>query len=386
MKKKSVGILGSTGSVGVDAVKVLAYHLGEFTVEYLVANENYQLLASQARLLHPKFIVIVNSAFVTELKNLLHDIEISILSGEQGLQYVSNIKCDLVVSAIVGSAGLVPTYNAIKSGSNIALANKESLVCAGDILMEAAKKYQVDILPVDSEHSGIIQVLSNKEAVSKVILTASGGPFYGLTKAELMNVTRSDALKHPTWKMGNKITIDSATMFNKGFELIEASYLFDLKKDKLDVIIHPQSIIHAMVQYSDGSLLAQMSNTTMEIPLHIAMFWPERKNYNAKMLDLVDIAKLEFFAPDRKNFRSLDIIDQVMRAGGNAGIIVNAANEIAVEAFLSEKISFLAIYDIVAEILDIVAVDTINDIEEVLECDARVRSLTKEVIKKAKFL
>lgn len=384
ISQKTVSILGSTGSIGCSAVAVLEQNLDLFKVKFLAANNNYELLAQQAEKLMPESVVIVNEDYYSLLKSKLSHLPISVYSGLESLLSLCEQKCDVVISSITGCAGLLPTWIAISSGSNIALANKESLVCAGSLLIEHAKQNKVKIIPVDSEHNAIMQILdlNRSDLVDKIILTASGGPFLKTDISDLTSVTLSQALKHPTWKMGKKISIDSATMFNKGLELIEAHHLFDIAVDNIDIIIHPQSIIHSMVSYKNGVTIAQMSQNDMQIPISVALFWPNKFQSNLKCLNFEQISELNFFPLDTKKFPAIGIVKQAIKQGGNAPLVINAANEVAVQYFLSEKINFVDIAKIVENMLEIIEFNKLNSLDDVVEQDKFVQSKTRELIER----
>lgn len=377
--KKEIAIFGSTGSIGKNTIEVLEQAKENFKVKILTAQNDAKTLATQANLLNPQFIVIENEKKLAELKSLVKS-KTKILAGRKAIIEIAKEKCDLVVSAITGSAGMLPTLNAIRAGSNIALANKESLVCGGELLMKEVKKNKVKILPVDSEHNAIFQIFENEnlEFIKDIILTASGGPFFNSTK-DFSKITVDEALKHPNWKMGAKISIDSATMMNKGLEMIEAYHLFPIAKEQIKILVHPQSIIHGIVNYQDGSSLAMMSPPDMKVPISYALAFPNRMKIKYKNLDLAKIQNLTFFEPDEKKFASIKLCYEAMIADGNAPAILNAANEIAVEKFLQKEISFDRITKIVAKTLDKIPHKKINSIEEVVEFDEIARKIAKEM-------
>jgi len=377
MQPKTVTILGSTGSIGQSSVNLLKLHRERFQVIALTAYNNPEKLAQQAKILGCKKAVIGNEALYKDLKAALSGSNIEVAAGEKAICEAAAIPSDIVVAAIVGAAGLLPTLTAISRGAVIALANKECLVCAGDMVMQQAKQHHATIIPVDSEHSAIFQVFdfAQVQAVEKITLTASGGPFRGLTKAQLQNVTREQALKHPNWSMGAKITIDSATMMNKGLEMIEAFHLFPVNADQIEVIIHPESIIHSMVSYKDGSVLAQMGTPDMSTPIAYALAYPQRMESLAKKLDLVGIGKLQFYAPDEVLFPALALSKAALRTGGNAPLVMNAANEVAVAKFLAGEIAFQDIIKVVSGVLDAIPFAPITSIEEVLIADANARNV-----------
>ncbi len=352
---KRVTILGSTGSIGESTLSLID-HAGsdQYKIVCLTAHTNAEKLAKQALKFRPEYVVLADPMNAETLREALHGSGIEIGIGREALIQAGAWDADFIMAAIIGAAGLEPTLAAVAQGKHIGLANKECLVCAGDLFMDAVKQSGTTLLPVDSEHNAIFQVLNpeRRHEVRKLILTASGGPFRTFSHSELQNVTREQALSHPVWEMGAKITIDSSTLMNKGLELIEASYLFDRASDDIDIIIHPQSIVHSMVEYVDGSVLAQMGSPDMRTPIAYAMAWPERMEAPVKPLDLVEISKLEFSAPDPKRFPALRLAREALTHGGAAPTVLNAANEIAVDAFLHEKLSFLGISACVDKVLN----------------------------------
>lgn len=352
MSKKRIAILGSTGSIGTQALDVIEAYPEIFSVEVLTAQNNADLLIEQAVKFLPKVVVIGNESFYDKVSAALSSFPIKVYGGNSALvSVVESDEIDIVLTAMVGYAGLLPTIHAIKAGKNIALANKETLVVAGELITNLAKEYNVSIYPVDSEHSAIFQCLAGEEnnPIEKIILTASGGPFRGKDSAFLASVTKLQALKHPNWSMGAKITIDSATLMNKGLEVIEAKWLFDLSASQIDVIVHPQSIIHSMVQFEDGSIKAQMGLPDMKLPIQYALHYPYRLKSSFPRFDFTAYPSLTFEKPDLETFRNLAIAYQALEKRGNAACIVNAANEIAVEAFLQDRIGFLEISDVIIE-------------------------------------
>lgn len=378
---KKILILGSTGSIGVNTIEIARLFPEKFELIGLTANNNIELLRKQIEEFHPKVVVVRDEAKSKELKEQIGN-QCEILTGDQGLlEITQRDNYDILVSALVGFAGLAPTIEAIKLKKRIALANKETLVTAGKIVIDLCKKFNAELIPVDSEHSAIFQCLNgeNKKDIQKIILTASGGPFLSKTKKDLEKVTIEDALKHPNWKMGSKITIDSATMMNKGLEVIEAYWLFNLPKEKIEVIIHPQSIIHSMVEFNDGSIKAQLSTPDMKLPILYALTFPERYHFNAVQTDFKKINQLTFFEPDFDKFACLKIAYDVIGEGGTASCVLNAANEVAVDKFLSGKIKFNQIPEIIND-----ALNTINnihnaDLETIVEFDFKTRDfLTKK--------
>jgi 1-deoxy-D-xylulose-5-phosphate reductoisomerase len=372
---KNILILGSTGSIGVNTLEIIRSFPDQFKVSGLSTNCRIDLIEEQIAEFNPGTVVVGSKSKADELKFRIGN-KCEILSGEEGLLEISSRgNYDIFVSALVGFAGLAPTVKAIEQKKRIALANKETLVVAGEIIINLCKEYGVDLLPIDSEHSAIFQCLvgEDKKNISKIILTASGGPFLNKQKSELENVSVSEALNHPNWKMGNKITIDSATMMNKGLEIIEAYWLFNLPKEKIEVVIHPQSIIHSMVEYSDGSIKAQMSSPDMKLPILYALTYPERLIYNGVPTNLKKIRQLTFFEPDFNKFECLKIAYDVIKEGGTAPCILNAANEIAVDKFLNGKIKFTEIPDLIKKALDKIEKHPAQNIETIFECDLLTR-------------
>ena len=349
MSKKGIAILGSTGSIGTQALEVIEQFPDKFELIALTANRNADLLIEQALKYKPNTVVIVDESQYKKVKDVLWEHDIKVYSGEDSLnQVVEMTEIETVLTATVGYSGLLPTINAINAGKNIALANKETLVVAGDIVTKLAQQKGVNIYPVDSEHSAIFQCLAGNfdNKIEKLILTASGGPFRGKTHEELKSVTREQALKHPNWEMGAKITIDSASLMNKGLEVIEAKWLFGIPADKIEVVVHPQSIIHSAVQFEDSSILAQMGIPSMKVPIQYALTYPERPKSNFERFSFFDYPNLTFEKPDIETFKNLKLAFEVLDMGGNSACVLNAANEITNKAFLDGKISFLQIGDI----------------------------------------
>ncbi len=377
---KKIAIFGSTGSIGKNTIDVIKNAPEKFEVTFLTARQDFQTLASQINLLEPKFAVIEDEKKFLQLKEKVKTKKTKLLCGQENILEVAKIKCDLVLSAIVGSAGMQPTLTAIKAGSNIALANKESLVCAGKFLMQLARKNKVKIIPVDSEHNAIFQIFENNNiaAIDNLILTASGGPFFNSNR-DFSKITVAEALKHPNWQMGAKISIDSATMMNKGLEMIEAFHLFPIAKEQIDVLVHPQSIIHGLVNYKDGSTLAMLSKPDMRVPIAYALSYPKRMAIKHEKLDLVKLQNLSFFAADEKKFPALKLSREAMAVDGNAPAILNAANEIAVEKFLQQQIKFTDITKIVAKTLDKIAYKKPKSIEEIIEFDQQARAIATSI-------
>ena len=352
--KRKIAILGSTGSIGVQTLDVVEQHRDMFEVELLTANNNVELLAAQARKFNPNSVVICNGEHYGTLSSLLKDEDTKVFAGiDSVVGLVKILNADIVVAAMVGFSGLLPTMEAIKSGKAVALANKETLVAAGALVTKAAKENKVPILPVDSEHSAIFQSLQGEKAtVEKLILTASGGPFRNAGKDEIYNATREQALKHPNWNMGAKVTIDSASMMNKGLEMIEASWLFGVPAEQIDIVVHPQSIIHSMVQFSDGSVKAQMGMPDMRVPIQYALSYPYRLDLNTPRVDFPKLGELTFQAPDMERFPALSLAFEAHMAGGNMACIMNGANEAAVNAFLKGRILFGKIPEIIEKCME----------------------------------
>lgn len=379
---KKLLILGSSGSIGKNTIELVRAFPEEFEIVGLSVNQNTEELEKQINEFKIKTVVVNDDDKATELKNLIGS-KCEILSGDKGLiEIVKRNNYDILVTALVGFAGLTPTIEAIKLKKRIALANKETLVVAGELIINLAKKYGAEILPVDSEHSAIFQCLigEDKNHINKIILTASGGPFLKKKKEELANVTIEEALNHPNWKMGNKITIDSATMMNKGLELIEAFWLFQLPKEKIEIIIHPQSVIHSMVEFVDGSLKAQLSSPDMKLPILYALSYPSRFDYSGVTTNLKKIANLTFFEPDFDKFVCLKIAYDVISEGGTSPCILNAANEIAVDSFLKGKIKFTQIPELIETALNKIEKKNIFELDDVFETDFKTREFVLNLI------
>ncbi len=383
-----LAILGSTGSIGTQALDVVAANPELFEVEILSAHSNAALLIEQANKFKPNAVVVTDESKYEQVKTALSKLPIKVFSGHKALEDVVQWDTvDTVLGAIVGFAGLQSTLAAIDAGKRIALANKETLVVAGELVMEKAKAKGVHIVPVDSEHSAIFQCLvgENPDKVEKVILTASGGPFLGRKPNYLVNVKASHALQHPNWDMGAKITIDSATLMNKGLEVIEAKWLFGLTNEQIEVIIHPQSIIHSMVQFEDGSVKAQMGLPDMKLPIQYAMAFPKRIHNSYKRLDFKEFSKLTFETPDSKTFRNLALAREAMEKGGNAPCVLNAANEVVVHAFLQNKVGFLEMSDMIEKTLGAVPFIEKPSLEDYVQSDAAARKQTIEFLKKSQL-
>lgn len=382
---KNIAILGSTGSIGTQTLQVIAANPDRFRVSVLTANNNVDLLVEQALKFQPDSVVIANEEKYPLLREALQHEDIKVYAGADAIaQVVALPGTDLVVTAMVGYSGLLPTIEAIKSGKNIALANKETLVVAGELINRLVEEHKVAILPVDSEHSAIFQCLmgERQSRVEKLILTASGGPFRGKDRNFLETVTPADALKHPNWHMGAKVTIDSASMMNKGFEVIEAKWLFGVKPEQIEVVVHPQSVVHSMVQYTDGCVKAQLGVPDMRLPIQYALTFPERIAADFGRLDFKAAHSLTFEEPDRKTFRNLDLAYEAMLKGGNMPCILNAANEIAVNAFLQERLSFTGMSDLIEEVMakmDFIACPTLEDF---IATDRESREMAEKRISK----
>ena len=381
--KKQIAILGSTGSIGTQALQVIDEHPDLFEAYCLTANNKVKELAEQARRYNPAAVVIANEDKYEELKSLLADLpDIKVYAGKQAIdEIVEAGPIDMVLTAMVGFAGLNPTIHAIKAHKKICLANKETLVVAGELICELAQKYHAPIIPVDSEHSAIFQSLAGEgdNGIEKILLTASGGPFRNFTKEQLATVTKADALKHPTWSMGAKITIDSATMMNKGFEVIEAKWLFGVPADKIQVLIHPQSIVHSAVQFADGAVKAQLGVPDMRLPIQYALTYPDRIHLNEDRLDLFK-QPLEFFEPDLDKFRCLALAFEAIKKGGNMPCIVNAANEIVNRGFLEDKCGFTQMSDIIEKTMSRVSFSSAPDYDTYVSTDAEARRVATELL------
>ncbi len=385
MKKKQIAILGSTGSIGTQALQVIAEHSDRYEVYCLTANNHVEQLAQQAHQFHPAAIVIANEARYDELRRLTNDLpDVKVYAGAQAINEIVEAKpIDIVLTAMVGFAGLAPTIHAIKARKTIALANKETLVVAGELIGSLATQYHAPILPVDSEHSAIFQSLVGEDAnpIDKILLTASGGPFRTFTAEQLARVTKADALRHPTWEMGAKITIDSATMMNKGFEVIEAKWLFGVKASQIEVLVHPQSIVHSAVQFVDGAVKAQLGVPDMRLPIQYAFSYPERLTLSGERLDLFKARNLEFFEPDLEKFRCLALAFEAIRKGGNMPCIVNAANEVVNRGFLEDRCGFLQMGDIIAETMQRCTFDASPTYDTYVATDAEARRIARELMK-----
>ena len=383
-KKRQIAILGSTGSIGTQALEVIEEHAELYEVYCLTANNQVELLAQQAHKFKPAAIVIANEQRYDELQRLMADEpDIKVYAGSRALdEIVEADPIDMVLTAMVGFAGLPPTIHAIKARKAIALANKETLVVAGELILQLAQQYHVPILPVDSEHSAIFQSLVGEEGnpIEKILLTASGGPFRQKSMAELASVTKADALRHPTWDMGAKITIDSASMMNKGFEVIEAKWLFGVEPSQIQVLVHPQSIVHSAVQFQDSSVKAQLGVPDMRLPIQYAFSFPRRLPLSSERLDLFAAQKLEFFEPDLQKFRCLALAFEAIGQGGNMPCIVNAANEIVNRAFLEDRCGFLQMGEIIEQTMAKATFDRNPDYDIYIQTDAEARRIASELL------
>ena len=382
-ENKRVAILGSTGSIGTQTLDVIRQHPDWFTVEVLTAQHNWELLVAQALEFKPNAVVIGNEDHYLKVKEALSGEPIKVFAGNKAIAQVVEMETiDVVLTALVGYSGLIPTVHAIRAGKQIALANKETLVVAGELITALAKQHGVNIYPVDSEHSAIFQCLVGEfhNPIEKIILTASGGPFRGKDTTYLSSVTREQALKHPNWDMGAKITIDSASLMNKGLEVIEAKWLFGLKTEQIEVVVHPQSIVHSLVQFEDGSIKAQLGLPDMRIPIQFALSYPDRLKSNFERFNFANYPQLTFEQPDVKTFRNLQLAYDALAAGGNAPCILNAANEIAVAAFLNRQIGFLEMSDLIEETLNQANFLARPQLEDYIESDRQARELSENLL------
>ena len=379
---RRVSILGSTGSVGANTVDLIKRQPDAFIVEALTANRNATRLAEQARELNARFAVVADLSKYTELKDALAGSNVEVAAGAEAILEAAGRPADWVMASIVGAAGLEPTLTAVRRGATVGLANKECLVSAGDIFIRELRASRATLLPVDSEHSAIFQVFDfdQPEKIERIILTASGGPFRELSQKEMETVTPEHAVAHPNWDMGAKISVDSATMMNKGLELIEAYHLFPVDKDKIEILVHPQSIIHSMVDYIDGSVLAQLGSPDMRTPIAYALAWPERMATPAPRLDLAEVGALSFEPPDPVRFPALRLAREALQMGGAAPTLLNAANEVAVHNFLAGKLEFLGISRVVEKTLERASVRTIKDLTEVAAADSEARQIAEGLI------
>ncbi len=381
--KKHIAILGSTGSIGTQALEVIEAHPESFQVEVLTAQNNADLLIEQAKKFNPNAVVIVNEDSYEKVKDALLPLNIKVFAGENALASIVQMdSIDLVLTALVGYSGLKPTLKAIEAGKNIALANKETLVVAGELVTQLAKSKGINIFPVDSEHSAIFQCLVGEfhNPIEKIILTASGGPFRGKKREDLMRVTKAQALKHPNWIMGAKVTIDSATLMNKGLEVIEAKWLFGLKTEQVDVVVHPQSIVHSLIQFEDGSIKAQLGLPDMRLPIQFAMSYPERLKSDFPRFDFANFPALTFEKPDMETFRNLALAFDALGRGGNMPCVLNAANEVAVAEFLKDRIGFLEMSDVVERCMAKMNYVASPTLEDYVSTDKETRIKAKELI------
>ena len=381
--KRQVAILGSTGSIGTQALQVIEEHSDLYEAYALTANNNVDLLIEQARRHQPDVVVIANEAHYAKLSEALADLPIKVYAGENALcEVVEAEPIDIVLASMVGYAGLRPTMNAIRAGKAIALANKETLVVAGELITQLAIEHRVPILPVDSEHSAIFQCLTGEanNPIEKILLTASGGPFRTWSMEQLQHATRDQALKHPNWDMGAKITIDSASMMNKGFEVIEAKWLFDVAPSQIEVVVHPQSVVHSMVQFTDGSIKAQLGTPDMRLPIQYAFSYPYRLPLSSQRVDFTTLSTLTFEQPDPVRFRNLALSFEALERGGNMPCILNAANEVCVAAFLKERVGFLQMSDVIERTMQKTAFITTPTYEDYVATDAEARRIAQEFI------
>lgn len=381
--KKSVCVLGVTGSVGSSTVDILKTHSDKYAVDAVTAHRNVQGLAKAAIELGAAMAVIADESLYEDLKSALSGTDILVAAGDEALVEAASRPSDIVIAAIIGAAGLKATLAAIRRGARVGLANKETLVCAGDLMMAEVAKYKATLIPVDSEHSAIFQVLEQKsvDKVDRILLTASGGPFREWSLDDMKSVSPKQALAHPNWDMGAKISIDSATMMNKGLELIEACRLFPVPEERIEVVVHPQSVVHSMVEYSDGSVLAQLGSPDMRTPIAYALSWPERIRVDVARLDFATIGQLNFTAPDMKRFPALRLAREALRAGGTVPTVLNAANEIAVGAFLGGKLTFLQIAETVERMMNRIAASPLRDLDQMFDLDDMIRRETLGLIK-----
>lgn len=378
---KKIAILGSTGSIGTQALQVIEEHSDLYEAYVLTANRSAGKLIEQARRFKPEAVVIADETFYESVRDALADLPIKVYAGANALcEVVQDRNVDIVLASMVGFAGLMPTISAIKAGKAIALANKETLVVAGELINGLANEHKVPILPVDSEHSAIFQCLEPGNRIEKILLTASGGPFRKCSLEEIAKVTKDQALAHPTWKMGSKITIDSATMMNKGFEVIEAKWLFGVATEQIQVVVHPQSVIHSMVQFEDGAVKAQLGMPDMRLPIQYAFSYPKRLRSSFDRLDFFKLGGMTFEEPDMERFRCLALAYEALKQGGNMPCIVNAANEVVNRAFLEDKISFLRMSEVIEETMKKVSFDASPDLDVYMDTDKTARAVASEMI------
>ena len=382
-KRRKIAILGSTGSIGTQALDVISRHADRFEAYVLVANNSVELLVKQAREMMPEVVVIGNKDKYNQLKDALADLPIKVWCGVEAIEeVVRDENIDLVLTAMVGISGLKPTVSAIKAGKAIALANKETLVVAGELIATLALKHRVPILPVDSEHSAIFQCLNGEgnNRIDKILLTASGGPFRNFTAEQLTKVTKKEALNHPNWDMGMKVTIDSSTLMNKGFEMIEAKWLFDVEPSQIEVLIHPQSIVHSMVQFDDNTIMAQLGQPDMRAPIQYAFSYPERLKLEMEPVDFIKLSQLTFEAPDRDRFPNLNFAYEAIEKGGNMPCVLNAANEVAVSLFLEDKIGFYEMSSLIEKAMDRSAFMREPTLSDYIQCDKETREIIYSLV------
>ncbi len=382
MDKRRIAILGATGSIGTQALDVISRHTDMFEVELLTANNNAELLIQQALKFKPNNVVICNGDLYGVVNDALSGEDIKVFAGMESVNaLVQGSNVDIVLASMVGFSGLEPTINAIKAGKVIALANKETLVAAGSIVTRLAREYNSPIIPVDSEHSAIFQCLQGEYAgVEKLILTASGGPFRNWSREEMAKATRVQALNHPNWDMGAKVTIDSASMMNKGLEMIEASWLFNMSPDDIEIVVHPQSIVHSMVQFTDGSLKAQLGAPDMRVPIQYALSYPERVDLDTRRISFPELARLDFFAPDSSRFPAVQLAYSAHRIGGNMACIMNGANEVAVDAFLKDRILFCRIPEIIEKTMEKATFVPLPDIDDIYASHEQAKEIALSLI------
>jgi 1-deoxy-D-xylulose-5-phosphate reductoisomerase len=380
---RRISLLGSTGSIGTKVLDVVRRSKGRFSVNGLAAGENVELLAEQIRQFRPEIVSVMTAELADQVRSMIEFADTEVLYGKEGYKAVATVDdADLVVSAMVGAAGLIPTLAALDAGKDVALANKESLVTAGPLVTSLAKEKGAALIPIDSEHSAIFQCLRGhrKEDVRRIVLTASGGPFKDRNRDELVKVTPEEAVRHPKWSMGAKISVDSATLMNKGLEVIEARWLFDISVDRIDVVVHPQSIVHSMVEFIDGSVLAQMGIPDMRVPIAYALAWPGRLELDLPSLNLIESGSLSFEMPHFEKFPCLGLAYDAARKGGTATTALNAANEVAVDAFLQGRMGFTSIQEVVREVIEAFPVEDIRDLDDVLKADALARLRAEGII------
>ncbi|MDM8564350.1 1-deoxy-D-xylulose-5-phosphate reductoisomerase [Candidatus Halobeggiatoa sp. HSG11] len=385
---KKITILGATGTIGINTLDVIKLYKNDFEVTALTANKNIERLEKLCQEWQPKYAVMADTDAAEQLEQRLKNLPIEVLSGVEGLTKVASLtEVDMVMAGIVGGAGLIPTLAAAQAGKRVLLANKEALVMSGQLFIDAIRQNNAELLPIDSEHNAIFQCLPNseqagiqKQGVNKILLTASGGPFRTFSIDQLQNVTPAQACKHPNWSMGQKISVDSATMMNKGLEVIEACWLFNSQPKDIEVVLHPQSIIHSLVEYVDGSLLAQLGNPDMRTPIAYALGWPNRIKSGVKRLSLIDVARLDFEAMDFKRFPCLQLAYDAMQVGGTSTVILNAANEIAVQAFLQEKLKFIEIPKVIETTLSRLTSKDADSLDIILKADTEARQLATELV------